>query len=42
VPLKDEAFTYYRIVATPIPKLPTWFSKKGERGWFFVDEVFFY
>jgi hypothetical protein len=42
IPLGDEAFGFYKLVATPLPKLPTWFSKKGEKGWFFVDEVFFY
>lgn len=33
---------YYRIIAKPIPKLPLWHSGKGQKGWFFVDEVFFY
>ncbi|MEJ1237859.1 FN3 associated domain-containing protein [Chryseolinea sp. T2] len=42
VPLDGNEFSYYKVVATPIPKLPTWFSKKGEKGWVFVDEVFFY
>jgi Leucine-rich repeat (LRR) protein len=39
--LKDQ-FRYYRIVASPVPKLPSWHKSKGERGWLFVDEVFFY
>lgn len=42
IPLDGNEFTYYKIIATPLPKLPTWFSKRGEKGWFFVDEIFFY
>lgn len=33
---------YYRIVAKPVSKLPLWHGGKGQKGWFFVDEVFFY
>lgn len=42
IPLDANAFEHYRIAITPLPKLPAWFSKKGEKGWFFVDEIFFY
>lgn len=42
IPLSQEVYREYKIIATPIPKLPTWFSKGGEKGWFFVDEIFFY
>ena len=42
VPLDGASFSYYKLVVTPLPKLPAWFSKKGEKGWFFTDEVFFY
>jgi uncharacterized membrane protein len=42
IPLDGAEFIYYKLIVTPLPKLPTWFSKKGEKGWFFVDEVFFY
>jgi hypothetical protein len=34
--------TYYKIIAKPISKLPLWHSGKSQKGWFFVDEVFFY
>jgi hypothetical protein len=34
--------TYYKIIAKPISKLPLWHGGKGQKGWFFVDEVFFY
>lgn len=30
-----------KIVAKPVAKLPAWHPGKGERGWVFVDEVFF-
>ena len=33
---------YYKIVAKPVSKLPLWHGGKGQKGWFFVDEVFFY
>lgn len=33
---------YYKIVARPVSKLPLWHGGKGQKGWFFVDEVFFY
>jgi uncharacterized membrane protein len=36
------AHAYYKLIARPISKLPEWHGGKGERGWFFVDEVFFY
>lgn len=29
-----------KLVAKPLPKLPTWHPGKGQRGWFFIDEVF--
>ena len=35
-------YTVYKIIAKPISKLPAWHSGKGKKGWFFVDEVFFY
>jgi hypothetical protein len=34
--------SYYKIVARPVGKLPLWHNGKGQKGWFFVDEVFFY
>ncbi len=35
-------YSVYKIVAKPINKLPKWHSGKGKKGWFIVDEVFFY
>ncbi len=37
-----STYSYYKIVAKPISKLPLWHGGKGQKGWFFVDEVFFY
>jgi len=34
-------FKFYKVVAIPVPKLPSWHPGKGEKGWVFVDEVFF-
>jgi hypothetical protein len=36
------AYRFYKIVAKPLAKLPAWHDAKKEKGWFFVDEVFFY
>ncbi|MEP7268282.1 MAG: FN3 associated domain-containing protein, partial [Saprospiraceae bacterium] len=33
---------YFMIKAMNNPKLPKWHSGKGQKGWLFVDEVFFY
>jgi len=35
-------YAYYKVIAKPVSKLPVWHSGKGQKGWFFVDEVFFY
>ncbi len=31
---------YLKIIATPVQRLPQWHQGKGDKGWFFVDEVF--
>lgn len=30
-----------KIVAKPVSKLPAWHPGKGEKGWVFIDEIFF-
>jgi len=35
-------YEYIEIEAIPVQKLPKWHSGKGEKGWVFVDEIFFY
>lgn len=37
--VKPGKYAYLKIVAKPIPKLPSWHRGKGEPGWLFVDEV---
>ncbi len=34
-------FRYFRIIAYPIKILPKWHSGKGQKAWFFLDEIFF-
>ncbi|MEO8765278.1 MAG: FN3 associated domain-containing protein [Ginsengibacter sp.] len=31
---------YLKVLVTPVSKLPSWHKAKGEKGWFFVDEIF--
>ncbi|MEM8523508.1 MAG: chitobiase/beta-hexosaminidase C-terminal domain-containing protein [Bacteroidota bacterium] len=40
--LPDAQFQYYKIIAHPVSRLPKWHHRKGEKGWVFMDEVFFY
>lgn len=35
-------YRYIHIQADPVSKLPEWHRGKGQKGWVFVDEVFFY
>lgn len=42
IPLKSSRYSYYKLVAKPVAKLPKWHSGKGKKGWVFIDEVFFY
>ncbi len=42
IKLGNRQVEIIKIIAKPLPKLPTWHPKKGEKGWFFVDELFFY
>jgi uncharacterized membrane protein len=41
-PVISGSYKLVKIIAKPVPKLPTWHRGKGEKGWFFVDEVLFY
>ena len=40
--LDQQAQRYYKLVANKHPQIPDWHNGKGERGWLFVDELFFY
>jgi hypothetical protein len=37
----EQEIRFIRIVAEPVAKLPNWHRKKGEKAWFFVDEILF-
>jgi hypothetical protein len=43
IPLKTSArdLKYYKLIINPVPKLPAWHSGKGQKGWIFLDEIFF-
>ena len=41
IDIGPTAYKYYKIIAKNIPKLPAWHPGKGDKGWFFIDEVFF-
>jgi hypothetical protein len=41
VAIKPGLYRYMRVQADPVSKLPAWHRGKGDRGWVFVDEVFF-
>lgn len=36
---RTAAFRYVKIIANPVTKLPKWHPGKGQRAWFFADEV---
>lgn len=42
IPVKGSSFRYYKVVAHPLRVLPDWHAGKGDKGWVFVDELFFY
>lgn len=42
ISFEPSTYSYYKVVAKPVSKLPLWHGGKGQKGWFFVDEVFFY
>lgn len=42
IPIKAGIYRYIRVEATPVPSLPKWHSGKKDKGWIFVDEIFFY
>ncbi len=35
----EQQLSYLKIVAVPVPKLPQWHEGKGQKGWFFIDEI---
>jgi hypothetical protein len=41
VELPGTNYTYYKVIATPLAKLPAFRDAKKEKGWLMVDEIFF-
>ncbi len=41
VSFTPSQYKCYKVVAIPVAKLPAWHQGKGDKGWVFVDEVFF-
>jgi hypothetical protein len=39
--LSGNAYRCFRVVLRQVGRLPPWHPGKGQRGWVFVDEVFF-
>jgi uncharacterized membrane protein len=38
---KPLAVNVLRVIVSPVSKLPSWHPGRGDRGWIFVDELFF-
>jgi len=41
IELVPSVYKVYKVVAKNVTKLPTWHPGKGDKGWIFIDEVFF-
>ena len=41
IPFSQGSYKMIKLVIKPVSKLPAWHPGKGQKGWFFVDEVFF-
>ncbi|MBB3839209.1 putative membrane protein [Runella defluvii] len=39
--VKEGSYTFIKVIARPVAKLPEWHGGKGQPAWVFVDEVFF-
>jgi len=42
ISLSPSSYSCYKVVAEQVTKLPSWHNGAGDKGWIFVDEVFFY
>jgi uncharacterized membrane protein len=40
--LKKQKISSVKLIVKPVAKLPNWHRGKGDKGWFFIDEVYFY
>lgn len=41
IDIGPSMFKYYKIIAKNVSKLPAWHQGKGDKGWLFIDEIFF-
>ena len=41
IDIPGSRYKSYRVIAKNIMKLPEWHPGKGEKGWVFIDEIFF-
>jgi hypothetical protein len=41
LPLSGKAYKSFKLLLRQVGMLPQWHPGKGQRGWVFVDEVFF-
>lgn len=39
--IDPSAYKCFKIIATNVTKLPAWHPGKGDKGWLFIDEIFF-
>jgi len=42
IDLVKSDYQFYKVEVDNLVKIPNWHPGKGERGWLFIDEVFFY
>jgi uncharacterized membrane protein len=42
IPMEGKPYSFFKLIAKPVGKIPHWHFGKGDRGWVMVDEVFFY
>ena len=41
IDIAESTLRYYKITARNVSKLPAWHPGKGQKGWVFIDEIFF-
>jgi uncharacterized membrane protein/mono/diheme cytochrome c family protein len=41
IDIPSSNYKVYKIIAKNVLKLPTWHPGKGDKGWIFIDEIFF-
>jgi mono/diheme cytochrome c family protein len=38
----SNSYQFYKVIVSNLKKIPSWHPGKGNAGWLFIDEVFFY